>query len=89
MKRGLEREHTQRPNSMGGVQRIYVLGNGYRLSAINAPKAHSYAYAWEFGVVNDTGYLDYSTSLTDNVVVCRTDSEADRFIERAYAWAQS
>lgn len=77
---------TERLNSIGGVQRIYDMGHGWTLSAINSPMAHSYAYAWEFAVVGPEGVLEYGTELTSDVEVFSTDAEAEEFLRRARAY---
>ena len=86
----------QRPHPLGGgVQRLYKLPNGYGLSLVNAPALHSYPFAWEAAVLTDMrddgrfSDLTYDTPLTSDVEVFSTDEEANSFIARAKAWAQS
>lgn len=79
---------SQRPNDIGGVQRLYDLGNGYSLSLINAPMAHSYPFAWEAAIIGPDDGLAYSTPLTHDVEVFLTDDETNAFIEKAFQWAQ-
>jgi hypothetical protein len=81
----------ERPNRIGGIQRIYRFADGHGLSVVNSPMLHSYPFAWEIAVVNgvdDSGSfdnLDYSTPLTKDVEVFADDKDANEFIERAAA----
>jgi len=72
---------------LDGVQRIYDLANGYKLSLINSPIVHAYPFAWEAAVLKDNE-LRYDTPLTEDVEVFDTDEEANAFIEKAIAWAE-
>lgn len=72
-----------------GVQRIYTLPNGYKLSLVNAPMLHAYPFAWEAAVMNPNGALSYSTPLTDDVEVFMSDEDANEFIQRAIDWASA
>lgn len=83
--------HLERANSIGGVQRLYKLANGYVLSLINAEIAHSYSYAWEAAVISDIekGVCVYDTPLANDVEVFMSDDEANAFIESAIAWGES
>ena len=87
----LERPH---PNDLGGVQRLYKLGNGYGISLVNSPMLHSYPFAWEAAVVSniqDNGEFDslsYDTPLTSDVEVFKNDDDANAFIERAIEWGK-
>jgi hypothetical protein len=80
---------------IGGVQRLYKIGNGYGLSLVNSPLLHSYKFAWEAAVLKglkDDGSFDsitYDTPLTDDVEVFDSDDEANAFINKAIAWAES
>lgn len=84
---------TERPHSgapyIDGVQRIYRLANGYRLSLINGQRLRAYPFAWEGAVIYpehaDPGGLAYDTPLTEDVEVFDTDDEANAWIERAIA----
>lgn len=80
------------PN-LGGDQRLYQLANGYRLSAINSPKANFNPFAWEIAVLkvvdDKIDGIAYDTPLTNDVEVFYTDDEANAFIERAIAWGES
>lgn len=78
------RQYEEHPH-LGGVQRLYDLGNGYTLSAINAPMVHAYSYAWELAVLNNATDMP----LGDSVVVTMSQEEADEFIERAFQWAEA
>ncbi len=73
----------ERPNPIGGVQRIYKFASGYGLSLVNSPMCHSYPFAWEAAVLGPDGKLTYDTPLTKDVETFHTDAEADAFIERA------
>jgi hypothetical protein len=79
----------ERPNRIGGKQRIYRFSNGYGLSVVNATELHSYPFAWEIAVlkgVDEKGNFEdlcYDTPLTDDVEVFGSDEEANDFIERA------
>ena len=70
-------------NCIGGVQRLYLFASGYGLSLINSPIAHAYPYAWEAAVLDPDGDIAYDTPLAEDVVVFRTDDEANAFIEQA------
>jgi hypothetical protein len=84
-----ENKHT------GGVweQRIYALRNGYGISLINNPSARSYHFAWEAAMLHNGdgsfGGLTYDTPLTNDVEVFFNDAEANEFIAKAHAWADS
>lgn len=79
----------ERAHPLGGLQRIYRFPSGYGLSVVNTPMAHWYPFAWEAAVLKgvtekgDWELLDYSTPLTDDVVVFQTDEQANEFIARA------
>ena len=73
----------EKPNSIGGVQRLYKFKGGWGLSLINSPMAHSYPFAWEAAVLGVDGHIDYSSPLSDDVVVFSSDDEANQFIEKA------
>ena len=79
----------ERPNAIGGVQRLYRFPSGYGLSAINSPMAHSYPFAWEIAVLKNVtedgkhGGCCYDTPLTSDVEVFDTADEANKFIRRA------
>ena len=87
----------ERAAPVSGEQRIYDLGNGYGLSAVNGTMLHSYPFAWEIAVVkgifkgDDEEYdwedISYGTPLTNDVEVFSTDEEANKFIEEAIQWA--
>lgn len=76
-------------NHMDGKQRIYRFASGMGLSLVSAPILHCYPFAWEAAVLRDVkdngdnGGLDYSTSLTDDVLVFTGDEEANDFIRLA------
>jgi hypothetical protein len=74
---------SENPNEIGGINRVYRFSNGWGLSLINSPMAHAYKYAWEAAVLNPDGNLDYSTILTQDVEVFRTEVETNAFIEKA------
>ncbi len=74
---------------LGGVQRMYKLPNGYGLSLVNAAMLHSYPFAWEAAVFYPKGGLAYNTPLTSDVEVFYTDEQANDFIARAIAWAET
>jgi hypothetical protein len=67
---------------LGGVHRIYSFPDGHQLSLINGPIFHIYPYAWEIAVLKDDA-LDYTTLLTEDVIVCRTDDEANAVLAKA------
>ena len=78
----------ERAHLGGGVQRIYRFkGTSYGLSLVNSPTLHVYPFAWEAAVLrfDDDGdwLLDYSTPLTNDVVVFDSEQEANKFINRA------
>lgn len=89
----LERPH---PSAyVGGVQRLYIMPNGYGLSLVNSSMLHSYPFAWEAAVVaglRTDGHFDdlvYTTELTNDVVTFQSDEEANEFIEHAWKVLQS
>ena len=63
------------PSGIGGVQRIYRFPNGFGLSLINSPLAHTFSFAWEAAVLRDvsedgaTFTLTYDTPMTRDVEV--------------------
>jgi hypothetical protein len=87
----LTNEHLveEKSNSIGGVQRVYRVGN-WGLSLINSPMAHSFPFAWEAAVTKydeEGGFgLTYATPLTSDVEVFYTEQEAEDFLARAFAW---
>jgi hypothetical protein len=46
-------KYKEHSHPFGGIQRIYDLGNGTKLSAINSPVLHIFSYAWEIALIND------------------------------------
>lgn len=80
---------TPRDTSIGGVHRIYRFPCGAGLSLVNAALLHSYPFAWEAAVLKDVDeactnfYLDYTTPLTNDVVVFINDEDANDFIRKA------
>lgn len=72
---------------MGGKRRVYDLGNGYGLSAINSTLFHSYPYAWECAILKGRSPV-YDTPLTQDVEVFASDEDANEFINKAIAWAK-
>ena len=82
----LEKEIPHR--NWDGVQRLYDLGHGFKLSLINSTMAHRYVFAWEAAVLYN-GSLTYATPLTSNVEVFDSDDAANAFIESAKAWVDA
>ena len=77
----------ERINSIGGLQRIYDMGHGWTLSAIDSPMTYPFApFAWEFAVIGPDNVLEYGTELTSDVEVFFTDEEAEAFLRRARAY---
>jgi hypothetical protein len=79
----------ERPNHIGGVQRLYEFPGGWGLSLINSPRAHSFRFAWEAAVIGPGGGLNYETPLTSDVEVFDTDDEANAFIAKAAEYFKS
>ena len=88
----LVEEHPHLSAFIGGVQRIYRVGN-YGLSVVNGTSLHSYAFAWEIAVIKfksknseDCFSLDYSTLLTNDVEVFSSDEETNEFLKKAFIY---
>lgn len=73
---------------LGGKQRMYALPNGYKVSMINSPRAHSRPFAWEGAIIDPYGALAYDTPLTSGVEVFSTDDEANFWLGTAFSWAE-
>ncbi|HWG89154.1 MAG TPA: hypothetical protein VN679_15320 [Candidatus Acidoferrales bacterium] len=76
-----------RPNDfVGGERVLYQCDNGYQVSTIR----NRYSYGgdhglWELAVINRTGELDYTTSITDDVVGHLTDADVLDYLARVDA----
>jgi hypothetical protein len=53
----------------GGVQRVYKFPNGYGASVIRHKGSYGYSKGlWELAVLDEFGGLDYTTSITNDVL---------------------
>lgn len=74
---------------LGGVQRRYLLSNGWELSALNCSKLHDYNFAWEIALINPTGEISYDTPIADDVMIFHNDEDANEFINKAIRWGSA
>lgn len=69
-----------------GVQQLYFFPNGHGASVVR----HTYSYGgskglWELAVIEgnqEEWHIDYSTSITEDVLGHLTEDEVDRLLER-------
>jgi hypothetical protein len=65
----------------GGIQKIYRFPNGYGASVIRHLGSYGYEKGlWEVAVLNGAGELDYSTSITDDVLGRLNDPQVDNIL---------
>jgi hypothetical protein len=72
----------EKPTLGGGIQRIYRFPNGWGASVIK----DSYSYGgtdgkWELAVLNEDNKLDYTTTITDNVLGYLSDDDVTAILE--------
>lgn len=74
----------ERPNEIGGIQRIYRWGR-YGASCINAEIAHAYEFKWEVAILryfndDDKEVICYDSGLTEDVEVFMNDLDTNEFL---------
>lgn len=81
-------KYTERPHTLGGVQRLYKFENSYGASVVRTP----YSYGgdrglWELAVIKyenggDSWHLCYDTPITNDVLGHLSEAEVGEFVEK-------
>jgi len=70
-----------------GQRRLYKFNNGYGASVIkNYASYGNEENLWELAVLNPEGRIDYTTSISDDVVGYLTEEEAEEILNQIKHW---
>lgn len=70
----------------GGVQTVYTFENGWGASVVRRRNSYGFREGlWELAVLGKAGRLDYSATITDDVIASQTDEQIEALLARIQA----